>query len=381
MINRDDLPSGAPTKHASDASLGNPLPAAQHVLLANDFDSATLDMLATSIVLIDGDWRVCAINLAGETLLEASASRAMGEPLDHLLVLNNDWTALLAQAQQEEFPMVHRGLELHLRSGQELAVDLTLSPIQRDGGIYLLLELSAVDRLHAISEGENLWEAQQSLRQIIKGLAHEVKNPLGGIRGAAQLLSKELQDANLSEYTDVIMAEADRLRTLVDKMLGPRERLDLRATNIHEVTERVRQLIQAESQGSVSLARDYDPSLPEFKADPDQLTQVLLNIVRNAWQAVGTQGHITLRTRSRRQYTLGGHRHKLVCAVEVIDNGPGIAEDIMPRLFLPMVTGRANGTGLGLSIAQMIANRHGGLIQCHSEPGNTIFTVLLPMEI
>ena len=367
--------------HPSDAGSNNPVEAVEGTLVSSDLDGTTLDMLATSILMIDASWRVCAINLAGETLLEASASRAMGEHLDQLLVLNNDWMTLLKQAQREEFPMVHRGLDLQLRSGQELTVDLTLSPIQRHNGTYLLFELFAVDRLHAISEGENLWEAQQSLRQIIKGLAHEVKNPLGGIRGAAQLLSKELQDASLSEYTDVIMAEADRLRTLVDKMLGPRERLELRAMNIHEVTERVRQLIQAESQGSVSLARDYDPSLPEFTADPDQLTQVLLNIVRNAWQAVGAHGHITLRTRSRRQYTLGGHRHKLVCALEVTDNGPGIAEDIMPRLFLPMVTGRANGTGLGLSIAQMIANRHGGLIQCHSEPGNTTFTVLLPMEI
>lgn len=348
--------------------------------LSNVFDNGTLDMLATSIVLLDAHWRVCAINLACETLLEASASRAVGESLDHLLHLDEDWRALLRQAQSEEFPMVRRGLTLQLRSGREQAIDLTVSPIQRNGVIHLLLELAAVDRLQAISEGENLWEAQQSLRQIIKGLAHEVKNPLGGIRGAAQLLSKELEDENLSEYTDVIMAEADRLRTLVDKMLGPRERLDLKEMNIHEITERVRHLIQAESQGSVSLERDYDPSLPEFKADPDQLTQVLLNIVRNAWQAVGAQGHITLRTRSRRQYTLGGQRHKLVCAVEVIDDGPGIAEDIMPRLFLPMVTGRVNGTGLGLSIAQMISNRHGGLIQCHSEPGNTTFTVLLPME-
>lgn len=347
----------------------------------SDFDTGTLDMLATSIVLIDSRWQVCAINLAGETLLEASASRAVGEPLDQLIVLNDDWVTLLSQAQSEEFPMVRRGLDLQLRSGQEQAIDLTVSPVHRDNEIHLLLELCAVDRLHAISEGENLWEAQQSLRQIIKGLAHEVKNPLGGIRGAAQLLSKELEDANLSEYTDVIMAEADRLRTLVDKMLGPREKLELRAVNIHEITERVRQLIEAESQGSVSITRDYDPSLPEFKADLDQLTQVLLNIVRNAWQAVGTDGQITLRTRSRRQYTLGGHRRKLVCAVEVIDNGPGITDEIMPRLFLPMVTGRANGTGLGLSIAQMITNRHGGLIQCQSEPGNTVFTVLLPMEI
>jgi len=381
MINTKNFYNNSPSKLSSETGHTAQLSREPSAALASDLDNNTLDMLATSIVLIDAEWRVCSLNLAAETLLEASASRALGEHLDQIIVLNDGWRALLDQAQKEEFPMVHRGLDLQLRGGQELAIDLTLSPIHSNNRVQLLLELSAVDRLQAISEGENLWEAQQSLRQIIKGLAHEVKNPLGGIRGAAQLLSKELQDANLSEYTDVIMAEADRLRALVDKMLGPRERLELKPMNIHEITERVRQLIQAEAQGNVSLARDYDPSLPEFQADPDQLTQVLLNIVRNAWQATGAHGHITLRTRARRQYTLGGQRHKLVCAVEVIDDGPGIAEEIMPRLFFPMVTGRANGTGLGLSIAQIIANRHGGLIQCHSEPGNTTFTVLLPMEI
>jgi len=257
---------------------------------------------------------------------------------------------------------------------------VTVSPLPRGTRRALLLELSPVDRLNAISEGENLWQAQASLRQIIKGLAHEVKNPLGGIRGAAQLLARELPSESLSEYTDIIMEEADRLRRLVDQMLGPREKLIMTELNIHEVIERVRQLIEVESQGNLAFIRDYDPSLPEFKADLGQLTQVLLNIVRNAWQATGNHGVITLKTRPRRQFTIGGHRHRLVCAIEVIDNGPGVPDDILPGLFLPMVSSRPNGAGLGLSIAQMIANRHQGLIQCQSEPGHTVFTLLLPME-
>ena len=345
-----------------------------------DFSRGTFDMLATSVLLLDEQWCLKAINLAGEALFDASATRAVGESLEQLAQLDNDWRELLTQAQAENCPVVRRGIVLLLRSGLQRAVDLTISPVAHGSGVQLLLELATVDRLYAISEGENLWEAQESLREIIKGLAHEVKNPLGGIRGAAQLLSKELATQELTEYTEIIMAEADRLRALVDKMLGPRERLDLLATNIHQITEHVRQLIEAESQGKVQIARDYDPGLPEFLTDKDQLTQVLLNITRNAWQAAGPSGQITLRTRSRRQYTLGGHRHKLVCAIEIFDDGPGVPKDIMPQLFLPMVTGRANGTGLGLSIAQMIANRHGGLIQCHSEPGATVFTLLLPME-
>lgn len=350
--------------------------------LAN-FDSGVLDTLATSVVLVNAQWRIEAINLAGEILFEVSASRALGESLREILQLSEDWLSLLNQAQEEDYPLVRRGLIMTLRSGHQQTVDLTVSPLHRDNAPQLLLELAPIDRLNAISEGENLWQAQASLRQIIKGLAHEVKNPLGGIRGAAQLLSKELPDAALAEYTDVIMEEADRLRALVDRMLGPREQLNKRLTNIHEVTERVMQLLEAETLGAIYFERDYDPSLPEFEADPDQLLQVMLNITRNAWQAMPDDeaAVITLRTRSRRQYTLGGNRHKLVCAVEIIDNGPGIPEDLLPRLFLPMVTGRANGTGLGLSIAQMITNRHGGLIQCHSEPGNTVFTILLPMEV
>ena len=339
-----------------------------------------LDALATAVVLLDASGRLLSLNLAAETLLEVSATRVVGSALLDHIDSGEEWPSLLQQTTMENLPMVRRGLELRLHSGSVQSIDLILSPLYRSDGIQILLEMNPVDRLNAISEGESLWASQKTLRTVIKGLAHEVKNPLGGIRGAAQLLALELQDPSLTEYTDIIVAESDRLRNLVDHMLGPREQLTRSATNIHEVIERVRQLVAAEADSSIQFQRDYDPSLPEFLADASQVTQALLNIVRNAWQAVGSEGTITLRTRARRQFTVGGHRHRLVVAIEIIDNGPGVPESLMGELFLPMVTGRAEGTGLGLSIAQVIANRHGGLIQCHSEPGQTCFTLLLPME-
>ena len=340
-----------------------------------------LDALATAVILLDTDLRIVSLNPASETLLQASIERARGLHFDRLANLSQDWQNLLIQVQSENFATVKREMPLVLHSGAQYCVDLIISPLQPAGeSPSLLLELNPVDRLNAISEDAQLREAQASMRQVIKGLAHEVKNPLGGIRGAAQLLARELGNGKLTEYTDVIMEEVDRLRTLVDRMLGPRERLLTRLMNIHEVLERVRQLTEAESGGKVVIERDYDPSLPEFKADPDQLTQVILNITRNASQAMSGEGAITLRSRAKRQYTLGGKRHKLVCCIDIVDAGPGIPNEQLHQLFLPMVTSSTKGNGLGLSIAQMIANRHGGLIQCDSEPGHTCFTVLLPME-
>lgn len=340
-----------------------------------------LDALATAVILLDTDLRIVSLNPASETLLQASIERARGLHFDRLANLSQDWQNLLIQVQSENFATVKREMPLVLHSGAQYCVDLIISPLQPAGeSPSLLLELNPVDRLNAISEDAQLREAQASMRQVIKGLAHEVKNPLGGIRGAAQLLARELGNGKLTEYTDVIMEEVDRLRNLVDRMLGPRERLLTRHMNIHEVLERVRQLTEAESGGKVVIERDYDPSLPEFKADPDQLTQVILNITRNASQAMSGEGTITLRSRAKRQYTLGGKRHKLVCCIDIVDAGPGIPNEQLHQLFLPMVTSSTKGNGLGLSIAQMIANRHGGLIQCDSEPGHTCFTVLLPME-
>ncbi|MGB1138839.1 MAG: nitrogen regulation protein NR(II) [Luminiphilus sp.] len=354
--------------------------AAEHIT-----DLATehyLEFLATGVVLLDADLHIQALNLSAENLLDVSASRALGSALEELLDESNEWYPLLHQAIAENYPMVRRAIPLTTRTGHERTVDITLSPISgklKSG--CLLVELNMVDRLQAISRDESEWQAQATLKEIMKGVAHEVKNPLGGIRGAAQLLAGELGNPDLQEYTDIIISEVDRLHTLVDRMMGPRERMESEPTNIHEITEHVRQLIEAEAKGGLEIERDYDPSLPEFSADGGQLTQAVLNLVRNAWQACGEGGQISLRTRVLRQFTVGGSRYKLVCALQVIDDGPGVSEELLPRLFLPMVTGNAKGTGLGLSIAQRIANQHGGLIQVQSEPGNTCFTLLLPMEI
>lgn len=354
--------------------------AAEHITdLATDH---YLEFLATGVVLLDADLHIQALNLSAENLLEVSASRALGSALEELLDESNEWYPLLHQAIAENYPMVRRAIPLTTRTGQERTVDITLSPIAgklKSG--CLLVEINTVDRLQAISRDESEWQAQATLKEIMKGVAHEVKNPLGGIRGAAQLLAGELGNPDLQEYTDIIISEVDRLHTLVDRMMGPRERMESEPTNIHEITEHVRQLIEAEAKGGLEIERDYDPSLPEFSADGGQLTQAVLNLVRNAWQACGEGGQISLRTRVLRQFTVGGSRYKLVCALQVIDDGPGVSEELLPRLFLPMVTGNAKGTGLGLSIAQRIANQHGGLIQVQSEPGNTCFTLLLPMEI
>ena len=219
-------------------------------------------------------------------------------------------------------------------------------------------------------------------KSLIRGLAHEIKNPLT-LRGAAQLLAKELPNAELIEYTDVIIREADRLRDLVDRLLGPNRQLDPESLNIHEIVEHVRNLIMAESGNRVTFKRDYDPSLPDFPCDRAQLIQAVLNIMRNALQAAAPnidQCEIILRTRSQRQFTVGAKLYRLVCRVDIIDNGPGIPANLLPAVFAPMVTGRADGTGLGLSIAQSIIYLHGGALECDSRPGETRFTFYLPMD-
>ena len=247
------------------------------------------------------------------------------------------------------------------------------------------MELHPRDRLLRITKEEAQLSKQEVTKVLVRGLAHEIKNPLGGIRGAAQLLARELPEQSLRDYTDVIIEEADRLRNLVDRMLGPYRPPNLQPLNIHEITERVFSLIEAETQGELSLRRDYDPSIPDILADREQLIQALLNIVRNAMQAIDEsgalrEGRITLRTRALRQFTIGQIRHRLVCRLEVIDNGPGIPAEIVESIFYPMVSGRAEGTGLGLSITQNIVSQHQGLIECESTSGRTVFTLFLPLE-
>ena len=345
-------------------------------------DQDILDNISTGIIALDEELRVVALNASGEALLKTSEARCLGLHARQLLLDSDAWVADLKQVLADKYPLVRRGMPLTVPTGEEIHVDISIIPVQGGtSGSCLLVEIQAVDRLLKISREEGQLHAQEATRAVIRGLAHEIKNPLGGIRGAAQLLARELPDEGLEEYTRVIIREADRLRDLVDRLLGPRQQLDLQQLNIHEVLEHVRNLILAESGNQANLIRDYDPSLPEFPGDRSQLIQVILNIMRNALQmaAMPAECTITLRTRSRRQFTIGARRHRLVCQVDIIDDGPGVPEDLQHAIFVPMVTGRADGTGLGLAIAQSVVNRHGGLLECESEPGNTRFTLYLPM--
>jgi two-component system nitrogen regulation sensor histidine kinase GlnL len=262
-----------------------------------------------------------------------------------------------------------------------ITVDCAITPIAAVGqNVVVLAELIALDRHKQITREERLVADTESARQVLRGLAHEIRNPLGGLRGAAQLLARELESDALREYTRVIVHEADRLHNLMDRMLGPRTPPRFRPMCIHEVTERVVALIRAEAPQNVQIERDYDPSIPDFIADPDLLIQAVLNVARNAVEAVGAQGQVRVLTRIHRQFTIGQRLHRLVARIDVHDDGPGIDEQLLQRVFHPLVTGRDSGTGLGLSIAQSLVNQHGGLIECESCPGRTVFSILLPVS-
>ncbi|MGH8444006.1 MAG: nitrogen regulation protein NR(II), partial [Solimonas sp.] len=244
----------------------------------------------------------------------------------------------------------------------------------------LLMEMLPVERHMRISRDELFQTQFDASRMMIRGLAHEIKNPLGGIRGAAQLLEHEFPDSQHREYTRVIIREVDRLQNLVNRMLGPNRAPQKTLLNIHELLEHVRRLVQAEAPDEVAVLRDYDPSIPEVVVDREQIIQAVLNILRNALQAVGSEGVITLRTRTRRQLTIATVRHKLVVQIDIEDSGPGVPSDMIERIFYPMVTTRAEGTGLGLPLSQYLVHAHGGLIECRSRPGCTVFSIYLPIE-
>jgi len=347
-------------------------------------EQGILDSLNTGVIALDSDLRVTAVNAAGEALLETSEARAIGQHASNLVRDSEKWLETLQQVLESKTARATRSVALTLHTGQEITVDLIITPAaENEGAFSLLVELMAVDRLLKMSRDENLLHSQETSRAVIRGLAHEIKNPLGGVRGAAQLLARELPNEELAEYTRVIIREADRLRDLVDRLLGPSRQLEPTLLSIHEILEHVINLIIAESDNAVTILRDYDPSLPEFFCDRSQLIQAALNIMRNALQAAPEPNEckITLRSRAQRQFTIGSQLHRLVCRVDFIDNGPGIPEDILPSVFAPMVTGRAHGTGLGLSIAQSITNMHGGALECDSRPGETRFTMYLPMDM
>ena len=326
--------------------------------------------------MLDEALLIAQMNPAAETLLGVSVRRVTGRAIGELVHPSTELVALCRRALATGLTFGLR--ELTARVGDhEVVLDCRAAPLENER--FVLLELFDTGRDRKVRREEALVAQQQLSRRIIRQLAHEVKNPLGGLRGAAQLLERQLPDPELRAYTRVIIEEADRLASLVDGILHAGGAPKLEEVNLHRITEHVAQLIDAEKPAGIELVRDYDPSLPPLQADRNQLIQAFLNIARNAMQAVGARGRVIFRTRALSNFTLGAEQHRLVLSAEVEDNGPGIPEDLKETIFYPLVTGKPTGTGLGLTIAQDLVGRHGGLIEFTSQPGKTVFQLRLPV--
>jgi two-component system nitrogen regulation sensor histidine kinase GlnL len=341
-----------------------------------------LEILATAVLLLDRARTVVYANPAAENLFELSRKHLVGHAPGEVFANVACLDAAIDKAVAGGATYTEQELELGVTAKPKLHLTCTVSPVDVNDAA-LLLEFRHIDQQLKIAREERLLEQQQANRELIRSLAHEIKNPLGGIRGAAQLLERELDRPPLIEYTQVIIGEADRLQSLVNRLLTPHRLPTYRRTNIHEILVRVTGVVQAEFR-QVAVLADFDTSLPEFEADPEQLTQAALNIVRNAAQALaGTTANpqIRLVTRVARYVTLAKRRYRLALALSIEDNGPGIPDTIRDRIFYPLVSGREGGTGLGLTLAQTFIAQHNGTIECESAPGRTVFTILLPLEI
>lgn len=334
--------------------------------------------LATAVILLDEQFRVVYINPAAENLFALSSKNLVGHLLQHALTHTEQLFAAMQQALAHNASYIEHDLTIGTHAHGRLHLRCTATPLQ-SGQHYLLLEFHPMDRPLKLAREEQMLDQTQASRLLLRNLAHEIKNPLGGIRGAAQLLEQELGKPGLVEYTQVIIQESDRLRALVEKLLTPHTP-SFSALNIHEVLERVRSLMLAEMPNDLVIRRDYDISLPPLFGDREQMIQVMLNIVRNAAEAMQGRGTIVLRTRIARQVTLIKKLHRLALMVQIVDDGPGVPEHLQDKIFYPLVSGRANGHGLGLTLAQDFVSQHHGGIEFESEPGNTCFTVMLPLN-
>lgn len=350
-------------------------------MLHTELHQHILDNLNEAVTLFGQDLRLRYLNPAAEMLLGGSARQLLGMPFADLIMPRDPVLDQLREAIASHHPFSKHEQIISLFNGKEITADFTVNVLHSHfGETEVLFEITPIDRLLQITREDTLLAQQIATRDLLRGLAHEIKNPLGGLRGAAQLLERELHSEEQKEYTRVIIDEADRLQKLVNRLLGPSGMPKNQNVNVHEIIEYVRNIVQAEDTGDIVMHRDYDPSIPDVKGDPDLLIQALLNIVNNARQALGKQGNITIRTRVLRKFTIGQQQHRLVVKIDVIDDGPGIPPDIKDKIFFPMVTGRADGTGLGLSIAQRLVHQHGGLIECESQPGHTVFSIFLPIN-
>jgi two-component system nitrogen regulation sensor histidine kinase GlnL len=337
-----------------------------------------LELLSTAVLMLDESLQVTYANPAAETLLAHGRKHLLGAPFERVVPGNARFVKRLAQAVLDDAGFTENEFTLEI-AGQVATLGCVALPVS-EGPARLLLELRELDQQIRIAREAKLVEHQQANRELIRNLAHEIKNPLGGIRGAAQLLERELPGPELREFTQVIVKEADRLQSLMNRLLTPSRLPQIEMINVHEVMERVRTLVLAEHPEALAVQRDYDVSLPDLPGDKESLIQAVLNVARNAAQAMGGRGQIAFRTRIERQVTIAKTRYRLAVALEIEDNGPGVPESLADKIFYPLVTGRYGGSGLGLSLAQSYVHQHQGLIEFESVPGRTCFTILLPVR-
>jgi two-component system nitrogen regulation sensor histidine kinase GlnL len=340
-----------------------------------------LDNLATAVLLFGKDLRLLYINGAGEGLLSVSNNRVAGMTPKQIWPNSSFFYEAIQRSLQSGTTCIERGVDLNLNIEQTIKVDCMITPVLvNDKAEEILVELVAADAFLRVMQETSQQTVQEAAKESVQGMAHEIKNPLGGIRGAAQLLEMELEDKELLEYTQIIINESDRLRNFIDRMLTTSNQPVKSDMNIHEVLEYVVSVVRAENARPLKFIKDYDPSIPYIKADREQIIQAVLNLIRNAVQAIDDDGTIKLRTRILRHVTIQHRLNRHAIELDIIDDGPGIPPEIEAGAFYPLVTGRAEGTGLGLSIAQQLIQSHGGLINYERKENNTYFSILLPME-
>ena len=342
-----------------------------------------LDNINTAVLVFDSKLRLTSINTAGEDLLSVSRRMVQGQPSRDILPDSPGFTETLERTFAHRHRYTQWGVKLQLTNGESVTVGCMVTPLLEDEQCSeVIVELIDSGSFARVMREQSLSAVHDAASKSLHGMAHEIKNPLGGLRGAAQLLERELENEDLKEYTRIIISEADRLRNLVDRMLEPSSEMHITRINIHEILEYVQDLVQAGASQHLDISRDYDPSLPLTRGDREQLIQAFLNVLRNAAEAVANceKGKIWLRTRVKRKCTIRQKQYRLAALIEVIDNGPGIPEEIESEVFYPLITGRAGGTGLGLSITQSLLQKHGGSIDYERVNDRTVFRILLPLS-
>jgi len=368
----------------NEFQMANHLDQAQSVDASGNQRFQAFDWLATPIAVLESNGKVVFVNAELEDVIGQSRRSLEGQSFLNFFADAQPLIHALTGAKANEFAALRYDAEL-LRIKPEEALPVHVIVAQSDQTGQVIIELLPIQQQTRQDREERLIDQAHANKELIRNLAHEIKNPLGGIRGAAQLLEMELESKELTEYTQVIIREADRLQILVDRLLAPHRRPHVVGdVNIHEICERVRSLIVAEFPKGLRVVRDYDTSIPEFRGDKEQLIQAVLNIAHNAALALSDRvsegdAQLTFKTRITRQVTFGKQRYRLALELHVIDNGPGVPDSIKDRIFFPLISGREGGSGLGLTLAQTFVQQHHGMIECDSAPGRTDFKILIPL--